>query len=305
MIKDVLMHEKKKLSEAILQVIYTTTEPPIQSWVRGSCFVLGYKEKLFIVTASHCIEDNELDKLFLGKMATKRTLYSIPIQTQIKSYDTRYTKVDTDLRIFKVNDEEFNNNILKNAQIKTIDEYCKEIRKTPLFNRMARRYKNNHTKLMEKITQTKLYKTLYQKQNSKNNEAIKNANTSLAEIKNLKLANKDFIYKAGIECQIYGYSISKGQIKYDENGVFVSAHQVLIQLLGKLTGEYNNSSQTYIVKYENNEDLDGISGGPVIADGKVIGVCSFVEEKNKILHFIPVEDIKRSIDFWFNQQNKT
>lgn len=52
--------------------------------------------------------------------------------------------------------------------------------------------------------------------------------------------------------------------------------------------------------YTGDDSINGVGGGPVIADGKVIGVCSFVEEKNKILHFIPVEEIKRSLKFWFD-----
>lgn len=293
-----MMYEEGKLPEAILQIIYTTTEPPIQSWIKGSCFVIAYKEKLFILTASHCIEESELDKLFLGKMATKRTLCSIPIQTQIKSYDTRGTKVDTDLRVFKVNDDEFKSNILKNAPIKSSDEYSDEIVKTPFFQRMKRKYNKNPKKFLKKIQESKLYKTLTQKQNIEINYAIKNANTSLAEIKNLELASKNFIYEAGIECQIYGYSTSKGQVEYDENGTFKSGHQVLIQLVGTLTGEYNDNSQTYTVKYENDEDTDGISGGPVIAGGKVIGVSSFVEQKEKKLYFIPIEFIYASLDYY-------
>ena len=75
-------------------------------------------------------------------------------------------------------------------------------------------------------------------------------------------------------------------------------------LQGELTGDYLEGSQTYTLRYETDSDLNGISGGPVWADKKVIGVCSFIEKNNKLLHFIPVSEVKRSIDFWFYKQNK-
>ena len=75
-------------------------------------------------------------------------------------------------------------------------------------------------------------------------------------------------------------------------------------LHGELTGKYYKGSKTYTLRYETDNDVNGVSGGPVWVDKKVIGVCSFIEEKNKLLHFIPVSEIKKSIDFWFNEQNK-
>lgn len=290
--------QPKHLYEAILQVIYTTTKSPIQSWIKGSCFVIAYKEKLFILTASHCIEENDLEHLFLSKMSTKRNLFSIPIEKQVKVYDVRQTKVDSDLRILKIDDEMFKKNILDNTQIKSSEEYSNDIFQAPFVQRMKRVYARNPKKFIRKILSSVLYKTLIRKQNEEINNAIKNANTSLAEIKNLKLANKDFIYKVGTECQIYGYSTAKGQIEYDENGNFQSANQVLLQVCGELTGEYNDNTQTHAIKYDTNDDLDGISGGPVIAKGKVIGVASFIEKKEKKLYFIPVKFIYSSLDYY-------
>ena len=84
-------------------------------------------------------------------MSTRRNLFSIPINKQIKSYDDRCTRIDNDLRILKINDEEFNKNILQNAQIKTPDEYSNEIMNMPFVQKIKRKYKRNPIKFREKL----------------------------------------------------------------------------------------------------------------------------------------------------------
>ena len=288
-------------SRAILQVIYL--DEYRRSWFKGSSFVIVVNKEIFLVTASHCIDEMNIKDLFFSKMATDRKLYSIPIKNQIKSFDVTGTKVDTDLRILKVDDEAYNKNVIENAQIKTSDEYCSEFTNNPLFRRLKRIYKNNPVKLMKKFTQTTLFETFYQKQNNQINEAIKNANTSLAEIKNLELA--DFCPKEkGKDCLFIGYSWTKSKIDCDDGGVFQHGYQHLMIIGAKLTGKFCDKSSTWSLIYTSDDDMNGVSGGPVIADGKVIGVCSFIEKKNKILHFIPVEDIKRSLNFWFQKEKQ-
>lgn len=286
--------------DAVLQVVYLDKDK--RFWRKGSSFVIVVNEKIFIVTASHCIDEINFQDLFLSKLTTERRLFSIPIKSQIKTFDTIGTRVDTDLRILKVDDDVYNQNIIENAQLTPPEERYNAIWKTPFYKKLKRIYRNNSAKLIKKLEESKLYSTLTQKQNNEIYEKIKNADTSLAEIKNLKLA--DFCPKEkGKECFFIGYSIDKSKITCDDYGVFQYGHQGLMVMNGKLTGEFRENSGTYSLVYQTDYSLDGVSGGPVIADGKVIGVCSFIEEKNKTLFFIPVEEIKESIEFWFRQQN--
>lgn len=290
--------DEKLYADAVFQVIYLNEKE--QVWFKGSSFVIVVNTEGFLITVSHCIDEKNLKDLFFSKMSTDRKLYCIPIKNQIR---TSYATGDTDLRIFKIDNEAYNKNVIGNARIKTIDEYCNEILNTPLVNRLKRIYKNNLNKLKNKVLQTKLYKTLRRKQNDEINIAIKNANTSLAEIKNLELAN--FCPKEkGKDCFVIGYSWDKSKIDYDDDGVFQQGYQHLMIVGAKLAGKPYEESASMSLIYTGDDSINGVSGGPVIADGKVIGVCSFVEEKNKILHFIPVEEIKRSLKFWFDQEKK-
>jgi hypothetical protein len=236
-------------------------------------------------------------------MSTNRKLYSIPIKNQIKAYDNKGTRIDTDLRVFKVDDEQYFKNIIENSGVGNLREYSAEIIKTPFFHNLKRKYKNRPEKRLKELKTSKLYNTLINKQNEKIKQQIENSDTSLAEIKNLKLADK-FGYKKGQDCFFAGYSVAKGKMEFDDYGILIHGNQYLMILHGVLTGYFFKESQTYTLKYETDNNLDGISGGPVIADGQVIGVCSFIEEKNKILHFIPVEDIKRSLNFWFQKEKQ-
>lgn len=150
------LEEENHLCEAILQIVYEKTEQILTeqilySWIKGTSFVIRYQEKLFVITVSHCIYDDYLEYLFLSKMSTRRNLFSIPINKQIKSYDDRCTRIDNDLRILKINDEEFNKNILQNAQIKTPDEYSNEIMNMPFVQKIKRKYKRNPIKFREKL----------------------------------------------------------------------------------------------------------------------------------------------------------
>lgn len=291
----------EKYSEAILQVIYNDDNN--YTWIRGTAFVVLFREKLFIVTASHCIQEENIKDLFFSKMATTRPCFSLPIMCQIKSYDKSGTEIDSDLRIFKIDDEEYYKHIIDNSEIQPLEEYSKEIIRTPFFNKLRRQCKNKPNKLMKKLTSSKLYLTLTSKQNRKIKQILENSDTSIAEIKSLNLANT-FEYNKGTECSFAGYSIEKGYIETDDCGALIHGHQHLMILHGELTGDFNENSNTYTLKYETDNDLNGISGGPVWADRKVIGVCSYIEKNNKILHFIPVSDIKSSIDFWFEKQNR-
>lgn len=297
-ISDMTEKNSAKYYEAILQVIYMTQQP-LYAWFKGSSFVAEYKEKLFIVTASHCIDENNIKDLFFSKMATDRKLYSIPITTQIKSFDTTTTKVDTDLRIFKVDDEIYKHNIIENAQIKTDKELSQEILQTPFIKRLKRLYKNNPTKRLRKLRGSNLYNTLIKRQDKEIDKAIKNANTSLAEIKNLILAPKNFIFTKDKNCIFFGYPLSKNNIECNDDGTFKHGTQYLEGYHGKLTGEYNQSTDTYSLILDTNEDLNGFSGGPVIADGNVIGVLSYIQTTDKKLYFIPVQRIIQSLDYWF------
>lgn len=291
----------EKYSEAILQVVYNDDNN--YTWIRGTAFVVLFKEKLFIVTSSHCIQEENIKDLFFSKMATTRQCFSLPITCQIKSYDKSGTEIDSDLRIFKIDDEEYYKHIIDNSEIQPLEEYSKEIIRTPFFNKLRRQYKNKPNKLMKKLTSSKLYLTLTSKQNRKIKQILENSDTSIAEIKSLNLANT-FEYNKGTECSFAGYSIEKGYIETDDRGALIHGHQHLMILDGELTGDFNENSQTYTLKYETDNHLNGISGGPVWADRKVIGASSYIEENNKILHFIPVSDIKSSIDFWFEKQNR-
>lgn len=290
--------DEKLYADAVLQVIYLNEKE--QSWFKGSSFVVVIKNQFFLITASHCIDETSLKDLFISKMSTDRKLYCIPIKNQIRA---SYATGDTDLRVFKIDDEAYNKNVIENAQIKTMDEYCNEILNTPLINRFKRIYKNDPEKLINKSMQSTLYKTLRQKQNDEINAAIKNANTSLAEIKNLELAN--FCPKEkGKDCLVIGYSWDKSKIDCDDYGRFQHGYQHLMIVKAKLAEKPCEEFASMSLIYTGDDSINGVSGGPVIADGKVIGVCSFVEEKNKILHFIPVEEIKRSLKFWFDQEKK-
>lgn len=291
----------EKYSEAILQVVYNDENDYI--WIKGSAFVVSVKEKLFVVTASHCIYDENIKDLFFSKMSTQRNCYCLPITHQVKSYDSKERRCDTDLRVFKVDDEEYFKNIMENSGVENLREYSAELIKTPLFHKLKRIYKNHPDKLLRKLKASKLYNTLTDKRNEKIKQKIENSDTSLAEIKNLNLADS-FEYKKRQDCSFAGYSTVKGNMEFDDYGFLTHGHQYLMVLHGELTGDFYENSQTYALSYETDNDLDGISGGPVWADKKVIGVCSFIEEKKKLLHFIPVSEVKRSIDFWFNEQNK-
>lgn len=290
-----------KYSEAILQVVYQNKDN--YTWISGSAFVVSVREKLFIVTVSHCIQEISIQDLFFSKMSTERQCFCLPITHQVKSYDSKECRCDTDLRVFKVDDEEYFKNIVENSRVGNLKEYSTEIIKTPLFHKLKRIYKNRPDKLLKKLKTTKLFNTLIDKQNEKIKRQIENSNTALAEIKSLNLADS-FEYSEGKECSFAGYSFTKSGIEYDDNNVFVQGHQHLMVLHGELTGKYYKGSKTYTLRYETDNDVNGVSGGPVWVDKKVIGVCSFIEEKNKLLHFIPVSEIKKSIDFWFNEQNK-
>lgn len=290
--------DEKLYADAILQVIYANEER--KAWFKGSSFVIVVKNEGFLITVSHCIDEMNLKDLFFSKMSTDRELYCIPINNQIRASDSTG---DTDLRILKIDDKAYIKNVIENAQIKTTNEYCKEILNTPLINRFKRIYKNNLKKLIKKSIQSTLYKTLRKKQNDEINVAIKNANTSLAEIKNLELAN--FCPKEkGKDCLVIGYSWDKSKIDCDDYGTFQHGYQHLMIVEAKLAGKPYEESASMSLIYTSDDSMNGVSGGPVIADGKVIGICSFIEEKNKILHFIPVEEIKRSLDFWFDQEKK-
>ena len=292
------MSDEKQYANAVLQVIYLDDNKI--SWYKGSSFVIVINKEIFIVTASHCIDEVSIQHLFFSKMSTDRKLYSIPIKNQIKSFDISGTRIDTDLRILKVDDEAYNKNVLENAQIKTVDEYCATILNTPFSERLKRMYKNNPIKLIKKMKQSRLYNTLRKKQNHEIDEAIKNANTSLAEIKNLELADIKK-KKKGKDCLFIGYSWTKSKIDCDDHGVFQHGYQHLMVVGAKLTGNFYANSSTWSLVYTSDDDMNGVSGGPVIADGKVIGVCSFIEEKSKIMHFIPVESIRKSVEFWFKE----
>lgn len=235
--------------------------------------------------------------IFFSKLATNRKLYSIPIVAQIKSFDVTATKIDTDLRIFKVDDKAYKNNIIENASIKTDDEYAQEILGTPYIQRMKRLYKNNPQKRLKKIKASKLYNTLLRHQNEEIDKAIINADTSLAEIKNLVLASKDFLFTKDKDCIIIGYSFSDSYIDYNDDGTVKYGNQYLEAHHGKLSGEYNQTNDTYSLVPDTNKNLNGFSGGPVIADGNVVGVLSYIKEKK--LYFIPIQRIIQSLDYWF------
>ena len=290
--------DNTKYCEAVLQVVYISKQP-FYSRLSGSAFVVSYKEKLFIITASHCLDEENINDLFFSKLATNRKCYSIPIVAQIKSFDVTATEIDTDLRIFKVDDKAFNNNIIENASIKTDYEYAQEILRTPYIQRMKRLYKNNPHKRLKKVKTSKLYNTLLRHQEEEVNKAIINANTSLAEIKNLVLASKDFLFTKDKDCIIIGYSFSDSSIDYNDNGTVKYGNQYLEVYHGKLTGEYNQINDTYSLVPDTNENLNGFSGGPVIADGKVVGVLSYIKEKK--LYFIPIQRIIQSLDYWFTK----
>lgn len=287
------------LSEAILQIIYTNKDHS-QTWIRGTSFILSYKGLGFIVTATHCIDDSSLSQLFFSKISSKRHRFCLPIQAILKCNDIKGTKVETDLTILKINDEEYRNHLKEAANLESISYFSNQVIKTPLIQKLIHKYKSHPLKLLKKIKETTLYKTITKRQNQYIEEKLKNANTSLAEIKDFKLAQKDFTFEAGKKCIFIGYSISKGLMDYDDYGHFIKAVQYIAVYSGYLTGIYNEASETYDLKYETDDNLDGLSGGPVICDNKVIGMISTIAEKEKILKFIPFVKIIEIFEYYIH-----
>lgn len=286
-----------KIASSIFQVLYVSTENQGHVWRSGTCFMIKYKSKNFIITASHCIQDNNIRDLYITNIASQKKLHSIPIKGSIKSFLTDGTKVDTDVRVLIVDQDKFDSEIQKRMP-PVLNE--KSILSMPKIQKIIKRYKNNPQKMMRKIHESQIYRTFlinYQNEVYKNME---NTDTSLVDIRSMVL-DDNFVNK-NQECTFYGYPSHKSTFDYNDNAEIDYIHFHLQNHSGRLIDDYIKTTDTYKIQYTTDENLDGFSGGPVIANNRVIGVITSVETKNKQLHFVSTKTIIKSLEFAFQSK---
>ncbi|NCB50082.1 MAG: trypsin-like serine protease [Alphaproteobacteria bacterium] len=289
---------KEFLLGSILQVTYLTKDKDPLLWRKGSSFIISYKNNFFIATASHCIDKEYKDQLFFSNFSNsyQNKFFSIPLSKEIISTDN--TGEDRDFRLFKINLEEMAEIIQREKGIPTAEEIYKKISNMPLISKIRKRYKNNQIKCAKKIKETKIFQKHFSEQDFLFYKTYKSKNCPFSKLKTLKFPLSNFSFLEGTECSFCGYSYEKSEIKYIDTSCSDTLrteeiHQHFQKHSGILTGDYNKNSDSYSLRYSTDEDLNGLSGGPVLSKkGELIGIISFIEANNKILKFTPYTKIQ-------------
>ncbi len=267
------------------------------SYRRGTAFYTQYSERLFAITASHCIEKNDINNLFLGLNPSKRRNYKIPLNKQINVNYTDGAEIDSDIRIFEIDQISIMKNLAERTQIRSYDDMVKEIRCTPLAKRLLKKYKNQPEKFREALMKTTMFKTIHGRQLDEIEDSLEKADTSLADIKTLELT-KDIILQPGDPFAAVGFPTepSGDKLKMTDDGKITGWHFSYAEC--DLTYiETHQKCGDYVFSYDKSLDLNGFSGGPVVgANNKVIGVLSWGEKEKGLVYVTPSVNVIKAID---------
>lgn len=261
-------------------------------WSKGTAFSVSYKDKSYMVTASHCVDQEEFSQIVFCNFKHEHSV-NIPLSGYIKSKDKSGVVVDTDVLLFIINEDEIVSYLSSKFDKEKKEEFIDGLLRTPLAQNLKRRTKGNGEKFIKRLFKTSLYKKYIERQNTTIKQQIKNIPASLSHFQTLVLNDKSDYIK-GTPCIVAGFPSKKSYPTLDEYGYTLKIHQHL-QVLAGTIGSYYKGSDTYeFILNTPNESLDGFSGSPVIQNNKVIGMVSFCE-KGK-LRFVPDRLIRQILD---------
>ncbi len=290
------MVEKNSTMFSVFPILYHNDEFGY-SHRKGTGFSILYKNRLFAVTASHCIENDCLTDIIIGQNPSEHKSYSLPISAQIKINYTDGVNIDSDARIFEIDMKQMFENIKANADIPSVREISNRIAQTPLIKRLKRIYKNNPEKGTKKIRQTTLFNTMFNKFVESFLQALRESDSSLVDSGHLKLGNNHL--QKGDMCIAAGYPTKHIGINTDdETGNITewkfSYKEIWIRYIGQ-----NPTTHDDLFLYDGEDDLDGFSGGPIFDSKKssVLGVMSSVKkETENIICVTPHKTIANALD---------
>lgn len=236
----------------------------------GTLFFIEYLNDVYAVTAKHCINMANIENLFIS--LTQKNMKGIPVSKIIGFNYQDSLNTDTEVVFLKIPFQEFIDNVynLNEQKIKSF------INNMPFLKRQARIEKKKAGNYFD-LKKYKIFCNLRKHflddiYNTFEQYHIKTLNVA----ENLELP-------IGAECQVMGYPQDYFDINLQEKSISVNLRGIKCVYCGKSV-----SGLDFVFEYGADKELNGISGGPVFYDNKVIAVATDIRRYDNKLYATPL-----------------
>lgn len=242
--------------------------PPIWRW--GSCFFVQCDEDFYAVTSKHCLANVDPKHIFLALPNNK--MKSIPISKVIFSNYNDGLNTDTDIVLMKV---AVLDALIAKAKPGT-EHLAQNILNMPYVKKWIKKNKHRNPKVaIKEIMESSFYQNVKKHQEKDVLKLVNEVYTEDLKFCVFKLNEKHDL-KDGDVCVSLGIPNSDFNINHEEKTI----HSLILETECKFIG-FDTIRQDYVFECDNVEDLDGVSGGPILFEDTVIAVQHSVE-KGKI-----------------------
>ena len=253
--------------------------PPVWRW--GTSFFVQVDNNFYAVTAKHCLGKVDITHIFLA--LPNKKMRSIPISKVILSNYTDDVYTDTDVVLMKI---PLLDTLISKAKPET-DKLAQDILNTPYMKRQIRLNKRRTPQeAIKRIMDSSFYQQMRKYQEKDMLKLIDKAYTEDLRLCVLNL-RKHHDMKKGDACVSLGIPNSDFNINYTQSTI----RSVIVGINCKFIC-FDPVRQDYVFECDRVEELDGMSGGPIIFDNTVIAMQHSVNIKEKKIYATPI-----TIDF--------
>ena len=276
-------NEKDILSRAVIpfmiwdqSIPYLENEmPPIGKC--GTCFFVQDNDEYYAVTARHCLGDTDPKYIFIT--LPNKIMKCVPISKIMFSKHNDGLNTDTDVVLMKI---PILDTLIAKVQPEA-NKLAQDILNTPYMKKQIRL--NKHRTPEEALAKTmgsSFYKNLRKHQEQKILNLVGMAYTEDLRFCVFNLKNNHNI-KTGDVCVSLGIPNSDFSIDYNQNTI----HSLILGTKCVFKG-FDANRQDYVFEYTETDNLNGMSGGPIIYEDSVIAVQHSVNIQEKKIYATPI-----------------
>ncbi len=243
----------------------------------GTCFFIQHKDDFYAVTARHCLEPASPKHIFIA--LPNKSMKGLPVSKVLVSHYEDSLGTDTDIILIKLSILD-----LLVAKAKSgSDKLAADILNTPYMKREMRL--NKHRKPIDRLKKTvwsSFYETIRNSKQKEILELVEKVYTDDLTIRILKL-NEVHDMKVGDTCVALGFPNSNFHINYSQRTINSLILGVKCEFIG-----FDANRHDYVFKCEEVDLLNGMSGGPVLFQDRVIGVLHSANVKENKVYATPI-----------------
>lgn len=243
----------------------------------GTCFFVQYEDDFYAVTAGHCLGPANPKNIFIA--LPNKSMKALPISKVLASHHEDSLETGTDILLIKLSILDF---LVAKAKSGS-DKMAADILNTPRMKREMRLNKRRKPlERLEKTVWSSFYKNISKSKQKEILELVEKVYTDDLKIRILKLKEVHDM-KAGDVCVALGFPNSSFHIDYSQRTINSLILGVKCEFIG-----FDTNRHDYVFKCEEVKQLDGMSGGPILFQDRVIGVLHSANIKENIVYATPI-----------------